>query len=158
MLCLAISIPSMPVDTLSFVVDGKIEVSSPMRLGSTFTTRIIHSVQLTPVEDVYALAGGEIWGWEERVMSHNAGLPFAAPEHGSFIMRPPWMIVRGGRSHFKRIVYRVGSEELGRNVWILPTIGEVEAFALFPGARAFIEASVEPLALASVVSPQERGR
>jgi len=65
--------------------NGDIIFESPTALGHEFTTRYIHSVELTPVEDEYRILGGKLWTWEERVRSTNAGLPFDRPEHGRFI-------------------------------------------------------------------------
>ena len=54
----------------------------PAANGYRFTTGYTHSVELTPVEDEYAVAGGALWNWQERVKSSNAGMPSIAPEHG----------------------------------------------------------------------------
>ena len=87
-------------------------------LGQEFGTGFIHSVQRTPVLDVYRIAGGRIWLWREYVQSHNAGLPFQAPAFGRFRLQYPWMVIEGGRQAWPRIVLRVGNAELGRNVFI----------------------------------------
>ncbi|MDR2934778.1 MAG: DUF1850 domain-containing protein [Candidatus Adiutrix sp.] len=84
-------------------------------LGREYATRYTHSVQKTPVEDYYRVIGGRIWGVRERVQSHNAGLPFAAPEGGRFRLDPPWMLVEGGRQSWTEIHLRVGDAEFGRN-------------------------------------------
>ena len=84
-------------------------------LGREYATRYIHSVQKTPVEDYYQIIRGRIWSVRERAQSHNAGLPFAAPEGGRFILDPPWMTVEGGRQNWPVIHLRVGDAGLGRN-------------------------------------------
>ena len=44
----------------------------PAANGYRFTTGYTHSVELTPVEDEYTVAGGALWNWQERVKSSNA--------------------------------------------------------------------------------------
>lgn len=142
---LALFIPTMRVDFFRIATQDETLFASPVRAGTPFSTTYIHSVQLTPVVDEYRIAGGRIWSWEERVQSHNAGLPFDAPEHGRFIVDPPWMIVQGGRTSTQRIAYRVGTESLGRNLWHLPPFDEFEAYKKFPGKRVYLESSTERL-------------
>jgi hypothetical protein len=84
-------------------------------LGREYATRYTHSVQKTPVEDYYKVIRGRIWGVREKIQSHNAGLPFAAPEGGRFRLDPPWMLVEGGRLNWPEIHLRVGGAEFGRN-------------------------------------------
>ncbi|MDR3353831.1 MAG: DUF1850 domain-containing protein [Synergistaceae bacterium] len=139
-LCGASFLAEMPVNCLSITGDG-VNLSSPLPNGASFTTTYVHSVERTPVVDEYRIVGGSIWGWEERVKSHNAGLPFGAPEHGGFIVNNDWMIVRGGRRASEVIVYRVGNAEIGRNVWELPPF-RVNAFEEYPSRRVYIESSV----------------
>ena len=106
---------SWPLDVLHITLDGETLFSAPAPLGQTYTTRIIHSLERSPVEDEYRLVGGSIWTWQERVQSHNAGLPFGPPPHGRFYSATPWMVVEGGRQAFASIAYRVGTQELGHN-------------------------------------------
>jgi len=87
-------------------------------LGQECGTGYIHSVQRTPVLDVYRIIGGRIWSWREYTQSHNAGLPFQAPAFGRFRLHAPWMATEGGRQAWPRIVLRVGDAELGRNVFV----------------------------------------
>jgi hypothetical protein len=86
-------------------------------LGQEFATEYIHSVQLTPVQDTYRIVNGRIWSWQERVQSHNAGLPFSRPPFGRFRMEPPWMVIEGGRQSWENIVLRVGNTTFGRNIF-----------------------------------------
>lgn len=135
-----------PVSVVEFTHrDGRLLLSSPLRFGQSFETEYIHSVQRTPVVDIYVPLSGTVWQWEERVQSHNAGLPFQRPEHGSFVMSPPWMILRGGRTSHDEIRYRVGSETLGRNIWRLPYVGEVRAYELYPNAPMVIRSRLVSL-------------
>ena len=134
----------MPVNCLMVSAQGgALLFSSPLPHGAAFVTTYIHSVQLTPVVNEYRILQGGIWGWEERVRSQGAGLPFSAPEHGKFIMSPPWMVVQGGRRMEKRIVYRIGDDAFGRNIWQLPPLNPVEIYRHFPLKRVFIEASIK---------------
>jgi hypothetical protein len=140
LLCGALFLAEMPVNCLYITGDG-VELTSPLPNGAPFTTTYVHSVERTPVIDEYRIIGGNIWVWEERVKSHNAGLPFSAPEHGSFILNYGWMIVRGGRRSMEKIVYRVGDAEIGENTWRLPPF-HANAFEEYPSRRVFIESSV----------------
>jgi hypothetical protein len=149
--CSAVVICHLPIGYLEILDRGEALLASPVGMGSPFVTFYVHSLQLTPVIDEYRIIGGEIWTWEERVQSHNAGLPFAAPEHGSFVMAPPWMIVRGGRMAMNRIAYRVGTEELGKNRWALPPFGEIQAYEAYRSKRLTFLASVRKLASAPVI-------
>ncbi|MDR1482391.1 MAG: DUF1850 domain-containing protein [Synergistaceae bacterium] len=140
-LCGVLLLAEMPVNCLSISGDGVLYISV-LPNGASFTTTYEHSVERTPVVDEYRIVGGNIWGWEERVRSHNAGLPFSAPPHGSFIMNSDWMIVRGGRRPTASIAYRVGDAEIGMNTWELPPFDRVNAFGEYPSRRVFIESSV----------------
>lgn len=111
-----------PVDVLEIAVaaPGSNEAKdallrSPALLGRDVSNTIIHSVQLTPVIDIYRIQEGRICAWQEKIMSHNAGLPSLKPARGRFTYAPPWMIVEGTGDAWRRIVYRVGTERLGRN-------------------------------------------
>jgi hypothetical protein len=116
-------------------------------LGQAFATEYIHSVQRTPVEDIYRIVNGRIWSWQERVQSHNAGLPFARPPFGRFRMDdPPWMVVEGGWQSWDAIILRVGNAELGRNVF---SYGEkaprTVLFERFPGQRLELRVERRPV-------------
>ncbi|MDR3254083.1 MAG: DUF1850 domain-containing protein [Synergistaceae bacterium] len=154
LLCLFFLVPEMPVNYLSISGPDGVLFAAPVPHGGAFFTTYIHSVQKTPVVDEYRIADGKIWGWEELVHSHGAGLPFSAPEHGRFVVAPPGMIVQGGRRAEERIVYRVGNETLGRNLWRLPPFEEVWAYERFPGARVFIESSIRKFKDAPVIGWQ----
>ena len=131
-----VGLAGRPVDCL--VVrgeDGTELFRAVLPLGREYATRYLHSVQNTPVEDYYQVIRGRIWSVRERVQSHNAGLPFAAPEGGCFLSDPPWMIVEGGRQNWPAINLRVGNAELGRNEF-RPAEGPWQPlYSDFPGRR-----------------------
>jgi hypothetical protein len=115
-------------------------------LGQAFATEYIHSVQLSPVEDIYRIVNRKIWSWQERVQSHNAGLPFARPPFGRFRMEPPWMVVEGGRQSWETIVLRVGNVELGRNVFSYGAKApRVALYEGFPGKRLQLRVERRPV-------------
>ncbi len=153
-LCLAVFIPCMNVNYLAIRRGEELQLAAPISFGAPFETSYIHSVQLTPVIDEYRILGGQIWSWEERVQSHNAGLPFSAPEHGRFLVRSPWMIVQGGRVATTHIPYRVGTDTLGQNRWRLPPFEEIRAYEAYPRERVDIVVSVEKLFRAKVIGWQ----
>jgi Uncharacterized conserved protein len=144
-------LPNLPVNYLEIREGELLRFAAPLSAGTPFYTSIIHSVQLTPVVDDYRVVAGKLWTWEERVQSHNAGLPFDAPAHGSFVVDPPWMIVRGGRYVHEALAYRVGTEALGRNVWHLPPFPQIDAYAVLPSRRVVFSAGVRRLSDAPVV-------
>ena len=128
------SLAGWPVDCL--VVrgeDGAELFRAVLPLGREYATRYTHSVQKTPVEDYYKIIRGRIWSVRERVQSHNAGLPFAAPEGGRFVLDPPWMVVEGGRGNWPVIHLRVGDAGLGRNEFHDSSWRPL--YAEFPGRR-----------------------
>lgn len=147
----AAAVAGWRVDELMLTDDraGRIVFSLPAPNGYRFTTGYTHSVELTPVEDEYAVAGGALWNWQERVKSSNAGMPSIAPEHGRYINTEEWLIFQGGRRPSKRFYLRVGNEKFGRN-WIeLPPYGRAELYKIVPGVRLAIAAEKKPLALIS---------
>lgn len=107
--------------------------AAPVPLGRGYETRIIHSVQLTPVVDRYRVQEGAIWGWQELVLSHNAGLPFQSPERGRFSLQAPWMVVEGGGFCWQDIRYRVGTTRFGKNSFFYPSMGVAELWREAPG-------------------------
>jgi hypothetical protein len=122
-------------------------------LGQEFGTGYIHSVQRTPVLDVYRIAGGRIWSWREYAQSHNAGLPFQAPACGRFRMQHPWMVIEGGRQVWRQIVLRVGNAKLGRNVltWERgPDRIRIDLYARYSGRRLALGVERLPLATAAL--------
>lgn len=102
---------------------GPLLFAAPAPLGRGYETRIIHSVQLTPVVDRYRVQEGKIWGWQELVLSHSAGLPFHRPERGRFMLADPWMVVEGGGAFWHEIRYRVGNARFGKNSFFYPSMG-----------------------------------
>jgi hypothetical protein len=115
-------------------------------LGQEFSTEYIHSVQRTPVQDIYRIVDGRMWSWQEHVQSHNAGLPFARPSFGRFRMAPPWMVFEGGRQSWESIVLRVGNVELGQNIFSYGAEApRVALYERFPGKRLQVGVERRPL-------------
>ena len=132
-----------PIDALELrhVESGRtiygdhVEARSLALLGRGVRTSIAHSVQLTPVVDEYRILEGRIWAWQEKIMSHNAGLPSLKPERGRFVYDPPWMIVEGTGKAWESFLYRVGTEELGKNELCFPQQACRELWREIPGKR-----------------------
>ena len=145
----AVAVAGWHADELTLTDDKaeRVIFSLPAPNGFRFTTGYTHSVELTPVEDEYAVADGALWNWQERVKSSNAGMPSIAPEHGRYINTGEWLIFQGGRAPAKRFYLRVGNEKFGRN-WIeLPPYGSAELYKIIPGVRLAVAAEKKPLAL-----------
>jgi hypothetical protein len=118
---------------------GRVVLSFPAYLGGSFSTEYIHSVQLCPVIDIYKVAGGaegrrEMFLWEERTQSTNAGLPTEAPRNGRFVHETPWYRYIGGGHSFRSIRLRVGDWRIGRNTLTTPSGEVVRLYERFPGA------------------------
>lgn len=142
MSCATYFLPRMPVHYFHVSDGDDVVLAAALPAGGSFVTTYIHSVQLTPVIDDYRICNGKIWGWEERIQSHNAGLPFDAPKYGRMIYNAPWMTVQGGRHAHDRIVYRVGTADLGQNVWNIPPFPNIEAYKKYSGKRLFMHVSM----------------
>ena len=124
---------TVPVYTLNiFDIGNSAPFTVPIGSGESFVLRFIHSVERTPVESEYRIASEKIVHWEERFVSHNAGLPTEAPRNGSFILEREWMILRGVGLSARSIRYRVGDDELGRNLLYLPDGTEILLFEEYP--------------------------
>ena len=149
------SILMWPVDFMEIQSKDTRILAMPLYSGQIFTTRYIHSVQLTPVEDEYVIVGGRLWGWEERVQSHNAGLPFDAPSNGRFIVDPPWMRIQGGRHSWESLIYRVGTDSFGKNEWGFPPLPPIKIYQLHPGKRVTI--TIRRLALGKALGEKQSG-
>ena len=129
--------------------------SAPTALGHKFTTRYIHSVELTPVEDEYRVLDGKLWAWEERVRSTNAGLPFDKPEYGKFIETDEWMVYQGGRMSWSVYYYRIGNKKLGLNQVCFEPFGRRNFFDIFPGERLIISVKKAPFMFAKMYRSKE---
>ena len=134
-----------PVNKLSVFTQNTLLFSLPVSSGQTLRTGYIHSVQLTPVEDDYRILDSKLWLWEERVVSHNAGLPVAAPRNGSFSSDRKWMYVRGGRYSWQTLNLRVGNSELGQNWMSLSPFGRMDLYSSWPGHLLRFQVIREPL-------------
>lgn len=161
MLLSAVAVASWPVDVLEIHLAGgsrqplidaeKAQEALPLfsaaaPLGRGYETRIIHSVQLTPVVDRYRILEGRIWGWQELVLSHNAGLPYARPERGRFGYQAPWMLVEGGGASWSEVRYRVGTGRLGKNAFYYPSAGVAELWRDAPGMALSFAVRRQPFA------------
>jgi hypothetical protein len=125
--------------------DGRFITGSPLNSRESFILEYIHSVEKTPVQSEYRVLSGKIRQWEERFLSHNAGLPTEAFHHGRFVMHRKWMILRGGGIAVERLRYRVGDEEFGKNRLFLPGGSPVRLFETHP--RQVLEFSAETTSL-----------
>lgn len=145
----AASVAGWRADSLTLLRrDGSALFELPVPNGYRFATGYTHSVELTPVEDEYAVAGCAVWGWRERVKSSNAGMPSIAPKHGKYINTEEWLVFQGGRTPWRRFYLRVGDERFGRN-WIeLPPYGRARLYKISPGERLTVTAVKKPPALA----------
>ena len=132
-ICLLVYSGAVPLPVLLLRnSSGKVLHRFYLSPGNSFTLRYIHSVEQTAVEDEYRGVNGRIRLWEERTVSHNAGLPTEAPRNGRFIMGQNWMHIRGGGYSFPLLRYRVGNKDLGRNVLILSGGSEFSLFDKYP--------------------------
>lgn len=150
----AASVAGWRVDELTVARgDGDALFALPAVNGYRFTTGYLHSVELTPVEDEYAVAGGAIWNWQERVKSSNAGMPSIAPERGRYINTRDWLVFQGGGIAQRRFYLRVGDANFGRN-WIeLPPYERAELYKIAAGERFALSAQKKPLALIKTTAP-----
>ncbi|MDR2123817.1 MAG: DUF1850 domain-containing protein [Desulfovibrio sp.] len=118
LLCLAVleaaALCFWPMDAFTVKGPEGVVFSAPAGLGQEYRTRYIHSVQLTPVIDVYRILQGQIRQRQEWTRSHNAGLPSVAPQNGRFVSSPPWMVMEGGGA-WRQLNLRVGDKDVGRN-------------------------------------------
>ncbi len=132
--------------------NGAVLLSENLGLSQPLVTRYIHSVEKTPVEDEYYASSGKLWQWEERVRSHNAGLPFLQRPRTRFFQDPFWMHFRGGGVGYSSICLRIGTEEFGRNQLDLPEVFSWNLYALFPGKSVILEVRETSLLLFSLHS------
>lgn len=143
--CFFVSAIGWQVDFLCIEDGEKVLLSVPVANGYRFVTEYIHSVELTPVEDEYAVVEGSLWNWQERVKSSNAGMPSLAPEHGKYINTPEWLIFQGGRKPWERFYLRVGDARFGRNKLFAPPFGKISLYERLPGRRLAVSAFKAPL-------------
>lgn len=130
-----------PVDVL--VVhdeEGNPALCAVMPLGRSFETRYIHSVQLSPVEDVYFVNNGGIRQWQTKVQSQNAGLTSLVLPEGRFRFADPWLIFEGQAMALPEYVLRVGNETIGQNRIRLGNGEWLPLYPLFSGKRLYVGA------------------
>ncbi len=151
----AFTLAGWPLDTLVIRNNQAVLFSAPAPLGQEYRTRYIHSLQRTPVVDVYHVLQGRIWQWQEWIQSHNAGLPSLPPARGRFFSSPPWMVMEGGGAAWSSLVYRVGNAELGRNEFAYSPGPWIPLYRTYDGQRLEFSVANLPLfrAFSRLVSP-----
>ncbi|ADE57088.1 hypothetical protein Amico_0963 [Aminobacterium colombiense DSM 12261] len=135
----------IPVHFLSFRTQDWELCSALAPSGVEIKTGYIHSVEKTPVEDVYVLSGPRLWLWEERFRSHNAGLPTEPPPRGRFLLQKDWMVIRGSPYTWEVLRIRIGDDELGKNWVYSSTTGKLDLYQLIPNNVFYIEVTQVPL-------------
>jgi hypothetical protein len=89
--------------------DGFLLASYPMRGGEEFAVRYIHSVQKTPVLEVFRLDFREGIELRETVYTDfGAGLPFLLEGYAAFESGGGKFRIYGIKKHLPDIVFRVG--------------------------------------------------
>lgn len=154
--CSFVAICFWPVDFLEFCDGEEILFAHPSPVGQKLATRYIHSLQKTSVEDDYYVVGGKLWGWEERIHSLGAGLPFTQPRNGRYIVHSGGMTVQGGRQAISPLFLRIGNERLGRNEIDLPPYKKYAAYKEIPKTRLTLRLKKKPLGYAPLESVQKR--
>ena len=128
-----------PVDVLSLRdSDGDTVAASPALLGQSMVTGIIHSLERTPVIDIYRVQEGRLWTWEEQIRSQNAGLPSLPPVRGRFLSEAPWLRIQGDARPVDPLYYRIGTEDLGQNTLRLFGAPQRELWREVPGKRLVV--------------------
>ena len=129
-----------PVDTL--IVRDKTDalvVQTAMPLGRTFETQYIHSVQLTPVEDLYFAVNGRILQWRTRVQSQGAGLTSVMLPRGRFHFDSPWLVFEGLALSVPKFFLRVGNDSIGQNCLRIGTSEWKPLYSLYRGELLQVE-------------------
>ncbi|WP_350449559.1 DUF1850 domain-containing protein [Aminobacterium mobile] len=134
-----------PVYKLSLYTKDREIFSAVIPSGTRFSMGYVHSVEQTPVEDIYVVSGPQLWLWEERFRSHNAGLPTEAPLRSHFFMEKDWMIIRGSTYRWEQLAVRIGNKELGRNWISSEIIGKVNLFEIVPDRVLYLKITQSPL-------------
>lgn len=81
--------------------------TTPAAVGSCFTLRYMHSVQKTPVFEIYRIDGsGDIYLQETTVKSSGYGLP-TAETTGHFNFKDGWLRITGFNRKIDPLVLRV---------------------------------------------------
>ena len=145
LLLLSVALPGRPVEALVMERQKGEVWRIPVPLGQTVTTRYIHSVERTPVEDSYYPMGGMLHQWRTRSRSHNAGLPWKAPERGRFLREEGWLVLEGGLPALESIRLRVGNETFGHNELRVGSGSWEDLYRQFPGERLCLAAGRVPL-------------
>ncbi|MCF6093215.1 DUF1850 domain-containing protein [Microaerobacter geothermalis] len=74
---------------------------APVESGDTFIIRYIHSIHLTPVEEMYRIdEEGKMILDETRFQSYGVGIPYELEEGQTFSFEGDWMVI----SNINRVV------------------------------------------------------
>lgn len=145
----ALSLAGWRVDNfLIFNGAGDLVLSATAANGNKFTTRYIHSVELTPIEDEYRIVDGKIWMWEERVRSSGAGLPSMRPKNGRFLASGGWLIYQGSRNPVSQYYYRIGNQYFGLNQADFAPFGRKDFYKIYTGEKLLVKVEAKSLFLA----------
>lgn len=142
---LCAALPGRPVDSLHLERTQGAGCEWLLPLGHAFTTRYTHSVERTPVEDIYYGLSGRLHQWRTRTRSHNAGLPAAAPVPGRFVAEDSWLVLEGGRLSWEELYLRVGNVQFGQNELVMQASPPLLLYKLFPGERVRLSVNRLPL-------------
>ena len=89
---------------------GKVYGKYPVSDGDAFSVTFVHSVNKTPVSDVYEVRNGEIWLTGTVYYSFGAGVPDELGEGQTLTMRDDGaMVITGMDRNLDGVVYAVGT-------------------------------------------------
>ncbi len=88
--------------------DGEIVYQQLISNGDQFTIRCIHSVEKTPVDEIYEIIDGQITLIETVYSDFGAGLPYCSFENQKFIREPGKFRITGYTLKIPRLDIRVG--------------------------------------------------
>ena len=142
----SIGIVFWPVSSLAIHdAADNIVFQEALPLGRSFETRYIHSVQLTPVEDLYYVINGRVCQWQTRVQSQGAGLTSVTLPQGRFRFDAPWLIFEGQAISMEEFFLRVGNSVIGQNCLRLGNSAWWPLYPRFNGKRLRVAATWQRL-------------
>lgn len=91
--------------------DGEVFGSFDVSDGSRFSVTFVHSVNNTPVTEIYELTGGKIYAVETVYYGFGAGVLSELPDNAELVYAPDGAMVVSGfdRVYLPELVYIVGS-------------------------------------------------